>query len=348
MTTKRASPFFYMLAAAAVLLLAVLLFFAVATILAYRPSPQEVLYSKLQPQRCLPGKFAVTSWNIGYCGLGKDADFFYDGGKQVRSSKKEVLKNLERIKAFLGADTSSFLLLQEVDVDSKRSYNIDEQHSIADSRCDGSHFFAYNYKAWFVPIPVFRHMGRVQSGLATFGRCAPHHVVRYAYPDATPYPQRIFLLKRCFLLCRYTAQNGRDLVLINTHNSAYDSGEQRAAEMEMLRDFVMEEYENGSYVIVGGDWNQTPPGYEKRATTKQYTPHPVDSDLFPGEWQWVYDRTAETVRFTNQPYVEEESLTSAVDFFLVSPNVEVLKVAVHKLNFEHSDHNPVTATFALR
>jgi endonuclease/exonuclease/phosphatase family metal-dependent hydrolase len=54
------------------------------------------------------------------------------------------------------------------------------------------------------------------------------------------------------------------------------------------------------------------------------------------------------MRFTNQPYVEEKSLTSVVDFFLVSPNVKVTKVAVHRLNFEHSDHNPVTATFELQ
>ncbi|MDR1023916.1 MAG: endonuclease/exonuclease/phosphatase family protein [Prevotellaceae bacterium] len=349
MTAKHFSPLFYTAVAVVALpLAAALLFFAVATIFAYRPVPQEVLYSKLQPQRCLPGRIAVTSWNIGYCGLGKDADFFYDGGKQVRSSKGEVLKNLERIEAFLRTDMSDFLLLQEVDVGSKRSYSIDEQRSIADSQRDGSHFFAYNYKAWFVPIPVFRPIGRVRAGLATFGRCAPYHVVRYAYPDATPYPQRIFQLKRCFLACRYTAQNGRDLVLVNTHNSAYDSGEQRADEMEMLRDFVMEEYENGSYVIVGGDWNQTPPGYEKRATTKQYTPHAVDSTLFTREWQWAYDRTAETMRFTNRPYDEKESLTSVVDFFLVSPNVEVVEVAVRKLGFEHSDHNPVTATFELK
>jgi endonuclease/exonuclease/phosphatase family metal-dependent hydrolase len=344
MTTKHTKLFYTV---TAVPLLAALLFFAVATILAYRPAPQEVLYSALQPQLCLPNKITITSWNIGYCGLGEEADFFYDGGKDVRSSKKEVLENLEHIKTFLEVDTSSFLLLQEVDVGSKRSYGVDERRSIADERRSSS-FFAYNYKAWFVPIPVFRPIGRVRAGLVTSGRCAPYHVVRYAYPDATPYPQRIFQLKRCFLVCRYTAQNGKDLVLINTHNSAYDNGRQRTGEMKMLRDFAVKEYENGSYVIIGGDWNQTPPGYKKQASTKQYTPHAVDSSLFSKEWQWTYDRTAETMRFTNQPYVEGESLTSVVDFFLASPNVAVAEVATHRLGFERSDHNPVTATFELK
>ncbi|MDR0687594.1 MAG: hypothetical protein LBF55_02780 [Prevotellaceae bacterium] len=348
---KYNTPLFYAIAAAATLLLLALLFFTVATITAYRPAPEETLYSKLQPQHCLPGRITVTSWNIGYCGLGKDADFFYEGGKMVRSSKKEVLENLLHITTFLQADASDFLLLQEVDVGSKRSYGIDERRSIADklrNHKEFKEFFAYNYRAWFVPIPVFRPIGRVQSGVATLGRCAPYHVTRHAYPNITPYPQSIFLLKRCFLACRYTAENGNDFVLINTHNSAYDSGKQRAAEMEMLRDFAVKEYENGSYVVIGGDWNQTPPGYDKVASTEQYTPHPIDSDLFPKGWQWAYDSAAETMRFINQPYAEGETLTSVVDFFLISPNVKVTKVAVHRLGFEHSDHNPVTATFELQ
>ena len=32
--------------------------------------------------------FSVISWNIGYGGLGKESDFFYDGGEQVRMDRK--------------------------------------------------------------------------------------------------------------------------------------------------------------------------------------------------------------------------------------------------------------------
>jgi endonuclease/exonuclease/phosphatase family metal-dependent hydrolase len=342
--------FSYLIAAAAVLLLpAGLLFFAIATFREYRPAPQEVLYSKPQLSQRLPNSISVTSWNIGYCGLGSAADFFYDGGKMVRSSKEETLENLRGIKDFLRANPNDFLLLQEVDVNSKRSYGVDELRSIVGEGYDGSkNFFAYNYKVWFIPIPVFHPLGRVQAGVATLGAFEPYHVARHTYPDSTPYPQHIFLLKRCFLVCRYATQNGKELTLINTHNSAFDDGKQRAAEMEMLRSFAVQEYEKGNYVVIGGDWNQTPPGYEKRASTVQYTPYALDNALFPDGWQWIYDKTAETMRFTDQPYVEGQSLTSVVDFFLASPNVKVSSVVTHKLNFEHSDHNPVTATFELK
>lgn len=343
-------PSYLIAAATALALPAALLFFVVATFMAYRPAPQEVLYTNPQAPPQLPDTLSVTSWNIGYCGLGKSADFFYDGGKMVRPPKEDILKNLQGVNRFLKANTGDFLLLQEVDVDSKRSYGVNELNSIAGEQYDESRrFFAYNYKAWFVPVPLLQPLGRVQAGIATFGAREPLQVVRYAYPGSEPYPQHIFLLKRCFLACRYLTQSGKELTLVNTHNSAFADHRQRSDEMEMLRTFALEEYERGSYVIVGGDWNQTPPGYENRASTEQYTPYAIGSEFFPQGWQWVYDKTAETMRFANQPYVEGQSLTSVVDFFLASPNVKVVgRAAVHRLGFEHADHNPVTATFVLK
>src|SRR3954463_9361661 len=48
--------------------------------------------------------FTFLIWNIGYGGLGKEVDFFYDGGKMVTSPKEHVVKNVEGIKKFLEAN----------------------------------------------------------------------------------------------------------------------------------------------------------------------------------------------------------------------------------------------------
>ncbi len=338
----------YLLTTLAIIVAGVVVFFTIATITAYRPAQQEVLHSKLQPQLCLPMQFSVTSWNIGYCGLGKDADFFYDGGKMVRPERKDVEKNLQGIKNFLQARSDDFTLLQEVDTDSKRSYSINELQNIANSIKEYKYFMAYNYRVWFVPIPLPHFMGRVHSGVATFSRCTPYYATRHSYPGREAWPEHLFQLKRCFMACRYTAANGRDLVLINTHNSAFDSGWRRAAELKTLRDFVVKEYEEGNYVVVGGDWNQTPVDFDKHVGTTQYTPHPLAADAMPEEWKWVYDNKTESLRFANEPYTKGKTLTTTVDFFLISPNVKVLDVATHNLGFEHSDHNPVTGRFELQ
>jgi endonuclease/exonuclease/phosphatase family metal-dependent hydrolase len=335
-------------AGAAALALAALIFFAVAAATAYRPAPRETLYNRLQPALCLADTLTITTWNVGYCGLSAEADFFYDGGKMVRESEPRVRENLRHVADFLQHNGSDFTLLQELDRHSKRSYYMDELDTIVAQQENVHPFFATNFKTLYVPIPLRGAIGRVHAGVATLSRCKPYLVVRHAYPFAKPFPVSLFELRRCFLACRYTAPNGRDLVLVNTHNSAYDNGSQRQREMQLLRDFAMQEFDDGNYVIVGGDWNQTPPDYDKQVGTKEYTPFRLDSTLFAQGWHWVYDRSCETMRFTNEPYREGKTLSSTVDFFIASPHVQALSVTVHDLSFAHSDHNPVTAKFELQ
>ena len=65
--------------------------------------------------------------------------------------------------------------------------------------------------------------------------------------------------------------NGKELVMINTHNEAFDAGEIRTAQMSFLKDFVQSEYNKGNYVIAAGDWNQSPPGFTPSFQDNQVT-----------------------------------------------------------------------------
>ena len=66
------------------------------------------------------------------------------------------------------------------------------------------------------------------------------------------------MLDRCFLLSRLALPDGKELVLINTHNEAFDDGSQRNQQMAVLKELMLKEYEKGNYVITGGDWNLNP------------------------------------------------------------------------------------------
>ena len=46
------------------------------------------------------------------------------------------------------------------------------------------------------------------------------------------------MLDRCFLVNRYPVSNGNELLMINTHNSAYDDGSLRKQQMDFLKDFL--------------------------------------------------------------------------------------------------------------
>ncbi|MFH0843373.1 MAG: hypothetical protein V1903_12250 [Bacteroidota bacterium] len=64
-------------------------------------------------------------------------DFFYDGGTKVITPEKNCLEDIFGIEDFLTKyDTIDFILLQEVDRDSKRSYRIDQYEKIASSLSD--------------------------------------------------------------------------------------------------------------------------------------------------------------------------------------------------------------------
>ena len=79
-------------------------------------------------------EFSILSWNIGYGALGDDADFFLDGGKEVRASSKErVHENLQNIIKKIKALNSDIAMLQEVDVNSKRSYGINQSRIISNN-----------------------------------------------------------------------------------------------------------------------------------------------------------------------------------------------------------------------
>lgn len=336
-----------------IVLLAVIafaVFLLAMTLTEYTPEREEVLYTNSKAQPIGRDTLRLMSWNIGYAGLDAGMDFFYDGGKRTQQSEEQTEVNLAAIRGFLHAnkDSVDIFLLQEVDISSKRSYDTDQLSTIAAMLPSHIAIFAHNYHVGYVPIPVAAPMGKVESGIGTFSRFNPSSAVRYSYPSQESFPYKVFSLKRCFLLLRYPLVNGRELVVVNTHNSAFDDGSQRQAELLHLREVLLSEYNKGNYVIAGGDWNQKPPTYVGTDKgTEQFTPVQIDSALMPSDWQWVFDGKTSSNRYTYEPYVEGQTQTTLLDFFLCSPNVEVLWVRTLDLGFAHSDHNPVRTTVVI-
>jgi hypothetical protein len=111
------------------------------------------------------------------------------------------------------------------------------------------------------------------------------------------------------------------------------------------------EYEKGNYVIAGGDWNMNPPGFnpaEIRNDSVFTVRHGVEDDYLPSQWQWVWDPIVPTNRDVSVSYKRKSTGTTLIDFFLASPNVEIIRVEGLHLGFEFSDHNPVMIRARLR
>ncbi|SMP06130.1 Metal-dependent hydrolase, endonuclease/exonuclease/phosphatase family [Laceyella tengchongensis] len=298
--------------------------------------------------------FTVTTFNIGYAGLDKDQDFFMDGGTRSRAaSKEQTAKNLSKILSFLKREASSFYLLQEVDVDSSRSYHINQQAAMRQHLPDYGLVFAQNYLVSWVPVPVFDPMGSVNGGLVTLSKYQLKQSTRFSLYGKEDWPQQPFDLDRCIMENRIPLENGKELILVNLHLSAFDKGGKvRKQQLAFLKEFMQRHVQAGNYLILGGDWNHLIPGTApKRFKAKESWPEwmqTIPSDFLPKGFTWVADGSVPTSRTLALPFKQGINFQSNIDGFLISSNVEVKRVYGHSLQFEYSDHNPVTAEFVLK
>lgn len=298
---------------------------------------------------------SLVIWNVGFGGLGKESDFFYDDGrfltagdKMIHTDKKYVEKNINGATQFLKNTKADFFLLQEVDYESDRSYNINQYEAYQESLPNYAAYFAPNYQVGRVPVPVLHFWevyGQTHSGLASFSKYQPTEATRFQLPGSFDWPTNIFQLDRCLLVQRFKVNNDKELIVVNIHNSAYDKGGlMKKQQMDFLKNMLVQEYEKGNYVIAGGDWNQCPPNFKFdsfKPATDGYSQINIDADFYPNDWQWVYDPRVPTNRKANNAYDTEKTFVTLIDFFLISPNLKAITAKGINQGFDFSDHQPV-------
>ena len=294
----------------------------------------------------LDQELTVISWNIGYAGLGKDSDFFMDGGENVSSADQDtVTASLLGIykQLYTGDNQAGIYMLQEVDKNSARTYGMDE------SDCLGIYnsTYALNYSCPFVPYPL-PPIGRVNSGLLTTTMYDIDSSERISLPCPFDWPVSTANLKRCLLVSYLPIEGSSSkLVIVNLHLEAYDDGEGKIAQTKQLREFIQSEYEKGNYVIAGGDFNQVFPGGIEKYPNEHpelWEPGVITDDIMPEGWSLAYDLETPSCRLLNQPYDPADTVNTqyyVIDGFIISPNVELISVETLDAGFEFADHNPV-------
>jgi len=299
------------------------------------------------PDTIPAGRLELYTWNISYCGLGKEMDSFYEEGKKVRPEKDYYERCRDGIFYQLTTlNKLDFILLQEVDEHSDRTYFDNQIERFKATFKDYAAFFALNFKVPFVPVPLRSPTGTVKAGLLTLSRFKPVLAERYSFPSAYSWPKRLFLHDRGFILTRYKVSNGKQLVLINTHNSAFNNvADTQSKELNMLKSIIVKEYNQGNYVIAGGDWNQNPVPFSKDSIIDGNRVKTISlgipDDFLSQGFTWAFDPRYPTKRDVDKPYMKGQTQTTITDFFILSPNINLLTTNTLQTNFEFSDHQPV-------
>lgn len=309
--------------------------------------------------------YTAITYNIGFGAYNHDFSFFMDSGTMLdgtevtgrysrAQSEEIVMTNINGAIAVMQAENADFYLLQEVDVKSTRSYKINEADMITNTFSGYADIFACNFHSAYLFYPFSEPHGSVDSGLLTLSRYAVTSAVRRSYPVDGSFPAKFFDLDRCFEVLRIPVAGGKELVLINSHLSAYDEGGLiRAAQFQLLNTVLQQEAEKGNYVIVGGDFNHTLCGTIETFASQQQIPgwvYALDESMIAEGYTVVAAENiteVPTCRSTDIPYVKGINYTAVLDGFIVSSNVEAVACNIDT-DFEYSDHNPVRLTFILK
>ncbi|MEG0804500.1 MAG: endonuclease, partial [Pygmaiobacter sp.] len=237
---------------------------------------------------CCGVPYSAMTYNIGFGAYNPEFSFFMDQGtmadgtvvrgKHARAQSSAIVKsNTQGAVRALQAQHADFYLLQEVDRKATRSFGIDQSAVAAAALPEYATVFASNFHSPYLLYPFHEPHGSVESGLLLLSRYNISVAVRRSYPVNESFFSRFFDLDRAFVLLRIPVENGKELVLINSHMSAYDKGGTvRARQLALLNSVLAEERALGNYVLAGGDFNHALGGSERAFASKQQ---------FPG---WVY------------------------------------------------------------
>lgn len=321
----------------------------------FRPKEVEqvIVYNKIESKA--PLELTIFDWNIGYGALGHDSDFFFDGGTTVITPEIDYNGYLSGIKDYISHSDADVYIFQEVDRDSKRSYYIDQLSELAEILPNFNYTFATNYKVSYIPPPaLFKPAyGKVNAGISTFSKYSIDKAERISLPGSYKWPRSVLFLDRCMLVTNIRIETGENLVIINTHNSAYDQGGFiKKEQLKYIENYALTQFNKGNYVIIGGDWNSYMPGsdgdsFESEEKECVYNEGLPENWSIDG-WTWGADLTVPSNRSLKNSYIEGQNFECIIDGFLLSPNIELKSVKTEDFGFAFSDHNPLEINIILK
>ena len=309
--------------------------------------------------------YSVVTYNIGFGAYGPDYSFFMDTGEMKDGTKtsgkygkamslESVETHTEGALGVIEDLDADFYLLQEVDVDAYRSYHVNQKDFVKTAMTGYASVFANNFHSAYLFYPFNDPHGAVQAGLLNFSRYQISEAERRSYPVDNSFITKFTDLDRCFAQMRLPVEGGHELVLINSHMSAYDEGGTiRAQQLELLNSVMSEEYAKGNYVIVGGDFNHAmgeavAEGFPSEQKFPAWVAVLTEADLADGVRIVRAENELEvpTCRGADIVYTKGVNYTTVVDGFLVTDNVQATAENVDT-DFAYSDHNPVKLQFEL-
>ena len=200
---------------------------------------------------------SVMTWNIRF-GAGR-IDWFGDHcGDRVLLTESEVMGYLNQIVEKINELDIDILLLQEIDVDSKRSAYIDEVQYLLNETHLNYGVFASMWQAQVIPSDG---LGRINTGNAILSRWKLSDSERIQLDLMTDQDEleQYFYLRRNILKTKIQIPFKDSFYAVNTHLTAFATDDTKKKHVEKYISTLDEINNLGLYFVSGGDLNSLPP-----------------------------------------------------------------------------------------
>ncbi|APT14183.1 endonuclease [Lactobacillus jensenii] len=335
----------------------------------YRIPDHQVIHIKNNQAKTLATNktYTLTTYNVGFGAYNPKYSFFMDTGEMKNGAKTRGKYGTAVSKASELADTKGaiatikkqnpdFAFFQEIDTNSTRSFGVNQVKMAENAFDDMGSSFAQNFHSAYIAFPLNNPHGFARSGILALSKYHIDSSERRKYFVSSSLIEKFVDLDRCFNVMRLPVKNDKELVLINSHMSAYDKGGlSKKKQLALLNHVMKAEIQKGNYVICGGDFNHafgTKYVAHFKSEQKQHDWLAVLSqkDLASSGMRMITAQNADdvpTCRGSDIPYKKGVTYTTIVDGFLVSPNVQAVSYNIDT-QFAYADHNPVKLSFSLR
>jgi endonuclease/exonuclease/phosphatase family metal-dependent hydrolase len=206
------------------------------------------------------GNVKVVTWNIRF-GIARFPFFGDSCGDDVILDDATIEKNMAAIADSLNVIDADIVLLQEVDVSSKRTGYMDQVQYLLDNTNLNYGCYASMWKADFIPSDG---IGRIDAGNAILSKYKLTDAeriqlrLRTDQDDLTQY----FYLRRNIVKAKIPAlaQGSKDFYAVDIHATAFATDDTKQQHIDKYVETLAEIQSSGDYFVTGGDLNSVPPG----------------------------------------------------------------------------------------
>ncbi len=215
----------------------------------------------------------VMTWNIRF-GAARLPWFGDACGNRVILTEDEVYSALQAIADKINEMKPDILLLQEVDINSKRSAYINEMQWLLDHTYFNYAAYGSQWKAQFIPSDG---LGRMDEGNAILSRWKISNAqrIQLALRDDQDKLTRYFYERCCMVTGLIEIPHVNNLYAVNIHASAFATDDTKQKHIVQFKDELDRIAGLGGMFVAGGDLNTLPPGSD----TTDY----CIQDMCPGE-----------------------------------------------------------------